>query len=422
MRSVERRIAAACRRSRQSRSSSPSARSISSVAVPIAASGERRSWLTTARISSRDRVARSASASSRPARSACSRSTRSASCRRRETVSCAATRASSSSAENGLTRYPSAPLSNPSMAASSPARADSSSTGMVRVRSSARSARTRPRPSSPGIITSDRIRSGRRPPRGLQRARAVAHRLDGPPRRQDARRGSRACRGCRRRPGSARPRGPPPRPVTGSSARATATPPRGRRARRSGSAPAAARPDPGRAGARYVRRPRRHADGEGGALAGGARDLDRAAVQRDQLLDEREPDPRALVAAAARALHAVEAIEDPRQLVGGDPDPRVRHRQLDAGAPPGERDAHRAREGELERVGEQVQDDLLPARRVDVDRLGEGRAVHHEREAHALHRGVEAAREVGGERGQIGGDEERPAPAPPRSGRSRAGC
>ena len=44
-------------------------------------------------------------------------------------------------------------------------------------------------------------------------------------------------------------------------------------------------------------------------------DVDRAAVQLDQLLHQRETDARAFVRAAARAFDAVKALEDARQLV-----------------------------------------------------------------------------------------------------------
>ena len=98
---------------------------------------------------------------------------------------------------------------------------------------------------------------------------------------------------------------------------------------------------------------------------------DRAAVQLDQLLHQREPDAGALVGAAARALDPVEALEEARQLGRGDADAGVAHRELDAApsAAP-QRDRDLALEGELEGVGEQVQDDLLPHLAVDVDRLG----------------------------------------------------
>ena len=43
----------------------------------------------------------------------------------------------------------------------------------------------------------------------------------------------------------------------------------------------------------------------------------RAAVQRHQFLDEREPDAAALVGPAARVLDAMEPLEQPGHLLGG---------------------------------------------------------------------------------------------------------
>ena len=63
----------------------------------------------------------------------------------------------------------------PSTAASSPARADSMITGIARVRSSARSAASRPKPSSRGIITSVRTRSGGGANTAVERGLAVGH-------------------------------------------------------------------------------------------------------------------------------------------------------------------------------------------------------------------------------------------------------
>ena len=67
-------------------------------------------------------------------------------------------------------------------------------------------------------------------------------------------------------------------------------------------------------------------------LADVARDRDAAAVQRDQLVHQRQPDARSLVRARARASHAVEALEHVRQLLGRDADAGVAHRQLDVDA------------------------------------------------------------------------------------------
>ena len=74
-----------------------------------------------------------------------------------------------------------------------------------------------------------------------------------------------------------------------------------------------------------------------------AGDGDPPAVQRDQLVHQRQPDARALVGAGARPLDAVKALEQPGQLGGGDADAGVRHLQLDviAGGPQRDRDAAR---------------------------------------------------------------------------------
>ena len=100
-----------------------------------------------------------------------------------------------------------------------------------------------------------------------------------------------------------------------------------------------------------------------------------AAVQPHQLVHQRQADARALVGARARALDAVEALEQARQLVLRDADAGVRDRQLDAVA--ARRAASRAIaavERELERVRQQVEDDLLPHVAVDEDRLAQRRA------------------------------------------------
>ena len=70
--------------------------------------------------------------------------------------------------------------------------------------------------------------------------------------------------------------------------------------------------------------------------------------------------PAAFVGASRALLDPVEPLEQPRHLVGGDAVAGIPHRQL--GGVPGlpQRDGDLALEGELEGVGEQVEDDLLP--------------------------------------------------------------
>ena len=66
-----------------------------------------------------------------------------------------------------------------------------------------------------------------------------------------------------------------------------------------------------------------------------------------------------------------------------------------------QRDADRAVEGELQRVAQQVEDDLLPHLPVDVDGLGQRRAIHLVGQPGPLDRRPEDAGQVGRERGQV---------------------
>ena len=131
---------------------------------------------------------------------------------------------------------------------------------------------------------------------------------------------------------------------------------------------------------------------------------DGAAVQLDQLLHQRQPDAAALVGAAPCVLDPVEPLEQPGHLLGGDARAGVPHPQL--GGRPGlpQRDGDLALEGELEGVGQEVEDDLLPHLPVHEDRLGQRRTVHHEPQPGPLARptrktlarsAVKAARSVG---------------------------
>ena len=67
-----------------------------------------------------------------------------------------------------------------------------------------------------------------------------------------------------------------------------------------------------------------------------------------------------------------------------------------------QRDRDASLERVLERVREQVEDDLLPHLVVDVERLGQRLAVDHQLELRLLDRRAEEAREVGGVGRQIG--------------------
>ena len=78
---------------------------------------------------------------------------------------------------------------------------------------------------------------------------------------------------------------------------------------------------------------------------------------------------------------------------------------------------------ELERVREQVEDDLLPHVAIDVDRLRQAAGNRRSScEPGAFDRRAEVAGQFGGERGEVGRPEASPAPARPRCARNRAAC
>src|SRR5438067_9392821 len=58
--------------------------------------------------------------------------------------------------------------------------------------------------------------------------------------------------------------------------------------------------------------------------------VDRAAMSRDQPLDDGQPEPRPADAAGRGVIHAVEALKDGEELVRGEADPFVLHAQLHA--------------------------------------------------------------------------------------------
>ncbi len=126
----------------------------------------------------------------------------------------------------------------------------------------------------------------------------------------------------------------------------------------------------------------RQVERERAAFAGGRLDMDLAAEQARDLAADRQAEPRAAIAAARRPVRLLERLEDHAQLVRGDPDARVHDREPDhvggvreglAGELAtrrrlGDPEDDSARLGELERVREQVLQDLLEPLLVGVDR------------------------------------------------------
>src|SRR5581483_1171986 len=115
----------------------------------------------------------------------------------------------------------------------------------------------------------------------------------------------------------------------------------------------------------------READDEGRPLPH-ARALggDRPAVQLRQVSRNRQAEAEAALFARDRAVGLAEALEDVRQEVPADALPGVADRDLDVRVDPRERDLHAAPFGrELDRVREQVPDDLLQAVRVTLHQI-----------------------------------------------------
>ena len=121
----------------------------------------------------------------------------------------------------------------------------------------------------------------------------------------------------------------------------------------------------------------------------GALDDDPPAVQLDELADQGQTDSGALVGAPFPALDAVEALEDARQLGLRDPDAGVLDLQDEALGllPEPHRDLSPVRE--LERVRDEVRDDLLPHVAVDPRRLRQRRTVDRQAHAQLVRRGLE---------------------------------
>src|SRR5262249_58494620 len=92
-----------------------------------------------------------------------------------------------------------------------------------------------------------------------------------------------------------------------------------------------------------------------------------SAEQLGQLPGDGEAEPGAPVTAAAPALHLLEWGEDALLILGGDPDPRVPDGEGHPGAVPVDVKHHLAAVGELDRVPQEVGEDLVQPLAVGPD-------------------------------------------------------
>ncbi len=101
-------------------------------------------------------------------------------------------------------------------------------------------------------------------------------------------------------------------------------------------------------------------------------------------------------------LDAVEPLEHARQVRFGDTDAGIRDAQLHAVAGRAQFDRDLPLERELERVREQIQDDLLPHVAIDVDGFAQRIAGDDQGETGLLDGRPEDASELGGELREVG--------------------
>src|SRR4051794_28363299 len=93
---------------------------------------------------------------------------------------------------------------------------------------------------------------------------------------------------------------------------------------------------------------------------------------------QRQTDAGTFEATPLCTLHAMEAFEYPRQLALGNATARIPDRELHVITELGEAHLDLPRERKLERVGEQVQDELFPLQAIDVHGPRKGRAAHEQ--------------------------------------------
>ena len=106
-------------------------------------------------------------------------------------------------------------------------------------------------------------------------------------------------------------------------------------------------------------------------------DRDLSAMQKDQLLHQGKADARALMGARFCPFYPVKALEQARQLGFRDTNTAVCDRKLCVLANPLQANGDAALEGMFEGVREKVEHDLLPHLPVNVDWLGQDRAIHN---------------------------------------------
>src|SRR5271168_3495253 len=106
--------------------------------------------------------------------------------------------------------------------------------------------------------------------------------------------------------------------------------------------------------------------------------LDLAGMQLYQFAHQSESNAGPLKTSTPRALHAMETIEQLFDLTSRNAGTRIAHRQPCHALTFAQRDFYLTRERELERVGDQVENDLLPHVAIDIGNLAQWRRVDYQ--------------------------------------------
>lgn len=121
-------------------------------------------------------------------------------------------------------------------------------------------------------------------------------------------------------------------------------------------------------------------------------------MQFRELLHERKPNPSSFVGAAARAFDPVKAIEQSRQFVLRNADTGVLDPEYGTTLMIPYLHGDAAFKGELECIGNKVENDFLPHVPVDPHRRGKGRTIDNQLKPGLLSRGTELAGQFGRKR------------------------
>src|SRR5690349_2138783 len=127
-----------------------------------------------------------------------------------------------------------------------------------------------------------------------------------------------------------------------------------------------------------------------------------AAVQLHQFAHQRQTDARTFLRSAARDFNLMKTLEEFWQLLRGNTDARIAYCQHNVFRCLTQRDFDTACERELESIGNEIENDLLPHVGIDVNRFVQTRTVDHELDAGSFARRAKVARELSGHRSQIG--------------------